>query len=452
MLLPIIIGGLLGLPAAGPSWSVGAARVDVTPEGPIRLSGYGSRREEATNVARPLSAKALALAWGDGPPLVLVTVENCGVPAEMVEEVAARLAEADGLPRDRLAVASTHTHTGPCLSGPLPLLFGEPLPPDQRDRVDRYTRLLTDRIEAVAREAIAHRAPARLAWGRGRVGFAANRRVLEDGKWVGFGVNPDGPVDRSLDLLHALDADGKPIATLVATACHCTTLGGEFNEVCGDWAGYAMEAIERDQPGGLALVAIGCGADANPEPRGALEMAKAHGEEVAAEARRLLDAGLEPLSGPVVARLTRVELPFAPIPTRREFEEKAGQEGSVGLHARAQLARLDRGEALPTTLSYPIQAWAFGEGLCMVSLAGEVVVDYALRLKRELDGDRLWINAYTNDVPCYIPSARVLGEGGYEADFSMIYYDRPTRFAPEVEDRIVEAVRDLVPPAFRRPE
>ncbi len=31
--------------------------------------------------------------------------------------------------------------------------------------------------------------------GAGTVGFAANRRVLKKGKWVGFGVNPNGPVD-----------------------------------------------------------------------------------------------------------------------------------------------------------------------------------------------------------------------------------------------------------------
>ena len=78
-------------------------------------------------------------------------------------------------------------------------------------------------------------------------------------------------------------------------------------------------------------------------------------------------------------------------------------------------------------------------------LGGEVVVDYVLRLKKECDPSRLWVVAYTNDVPCYIASKRVLAEGGYEADASMIYYGQPTRLAPEAEDRIVEAVHDLLP-------
>jgi len=86
--------------------------------------------------------------------------------------------------------------------------------------------------------------------------------------------------------------------------------------------------------------------------------------------------------------------------------------------------------------------------LAMVFLPGEVVVDYALRLKRELDGARLWVTAYANDVPCYIVSRRVLAEGGYEPDYSMIYYGRPTRLSPAVEDKIVEAAKSLLPGSF----
>lgn len=84
----------------------------------------------------------------------------------------------------------------------------------------------------------------------------------------------------------------------------------------------------------------------------------------------------------------------------------------------------------------------------MVFLPGEVVVDYALRIKREFDGARVWVSAYSNDVPCYIPSRRVLEEGGYEGATAMVYYDRPTKFAADVEERILKAVRELMPPAF----
>ena len=49
-------------------------------------------------------------------------------------------------------------------------------------------------------------------------------------------------------MLCVTDPDGKVWAVLAGFACHCTTLGGEFNKVCGDWAGYFYEAIEHDHP------------------------------------------------------------------------------------------------------------------------------------------------------------------------------------------------------------
>ena len=61
------------------------------------------------------------------------------------------------------------------------------------------------------------------------------------------------------------------------------------------------------------------------------------------------------------------------------------------------------------------KVWVFGDSLALVFLAGEVVVDYALRIGWEGDSARLWVVAYSNDVPCYIASKRVLAEGGYEA-------------------------------------
>jgi hypothetical protein len=115
------------------------------------------------------------------------------------------------------------------------------------------------------------------------------------------------------------------------------------------------------------------------------------------------------------------------------------------------LAQVDRGESRPTSVPYAIQTWCFGDEMAMVFLAGEVVVDYALRLKWEIDPDHLWIAAYSNDVPCYIASRRILSEGGYEADLSMVFYGHPARLAPATEDIIIQAVHDLLPPPFDGP-
>jgi hypothetical protein len=433
---------------------VGVAVVDVTPEYPIRLMGYGSRKTESSGVASRLKARALAIGAdeaADGGPTLLVAVDNCAVGANVTEEVATRLKNKVGLKRERFAVCSTHTHCGPALNSELDFIFGTPIPDDQKTRIARYTRELTDSIEKVALAALAARSPASLSWGQGQVTFAANRRVLKDGRWINFGVNPNGPVDHSLPVLRATDASGKVRAVLFGYACHCTTLGGEFNQICAEWTGYACDEVERQFPGSTALAIIGCGADANPEPRRNLDDAKQHGLSAAHEVERLVKSALTPLPAKIDARLQKLELPLEPPPDRAALERRAKLPGSEGFLAKSLIARLDRGESLETHVPYSVETWCFGDDLAMVFLPGEVVVDYALRLKWEIDQHRLWVVAYTNDVPCYIPSRRVLSEGGYEADLSMVFYGHPTRFAPATEDLIIHAVHALLPAPFDSP-
>jgi hypothetical protein len=181
-------------------------------------------------------------------------------------------------------------------------------------------------------------------------------------------------------------------------------------------------------------------------------LAKQHGREIAQAVTGLLTNGLfglHPLPGPLRCRARQFPLPLDAPPTRPEWEALAQETNYAGEHARLNLARLDRGEKLPASIPYTVQTWTFGSDLAMVFLTGEVVVDYSLRLKREFDSSRLWINSYANDVPCYIPSERVLKEGGYEGGGAMIFYDKPARLAPGLENRIVSAVHQLLPRSFR---
>jgi hypothetical protein len=409
--------------------AVGVAKVDITPDYPIRLSGFGFRRAESEGVTHKIWAKALAFGDKERGPAILITADNLAVPAEITAEVARRLKDKVGLAPERLAVTATHTHTAPMLADVAPTLFGEPIPPEHQARIDRHTREFTDTLERAALEAVADLRPARVSWGRGAVGFAINRRTA------------GGPVDHDLPLLLVAEPDGKPRALYFSYACHCVTLSD--NKIGGDWAGFAQLDIEARHPGVVALASVGCGADSNPSSGvtgSKVEVCQAQGAEIATEVERLLKAGLTPLNSRPDAQLSHLDLPLDTPRTRQEWEERARRQDAVGHHARVNLARLDKGEALPTSLRYPIQTWSFGNELAMVFLPGETVVDYSLRLKRELDKSRLWVNGYANEGRCYIPSERILKEGGYEGGDAMIYYDRPQRFAPGLEEKIIETV------------
>ena len=91
-------------------------------------------------------------------------------------------------------------------------------------------------------------------------------------------------------------------------------------------------------------------------------------------------------------------------------------------------------------VNYPAQALRIGEDFVLVAMGGEVVVDYNHRIKRSLPGRRVIVAGYSNDVMCYIPTLRILREGGYEAHDSMIYYGQVGPFTEGVEEQVMDTV------------
>ncbi|NLX56606.1 MAG: hypothetical protein GXY58_15975 [Planctomycetaceae bacterium] len=422
--------------------AIGVAQVDITPEYPVRMYGYGARQTESTGVAGRLEATALVIGddAGEGPA-VLLTVDSGAVPASIRDDVFAQLQADVPLKVERFVLCNSHNHSGPDLKG-MRALVGE-----QREHLDRYAREVTGRLTQVVRDALAARRPGRLAWTQGTVGFATNRRVLKDGQWAGFGAVPDAPVDHSLPVLRVTDLDGTLRAVVLNYACHNTTLRGDFLQIHGDWAACARAAIEADQPGVVALVTVGCGADADPGPHGTVALCEQHGRAVADEVRRLLDQPWRPVTPVLTARQLPLAVPYDPLPPREELEQMAQNSYPVS----RLLKMVQRGEVPPTVKDYQVVTWVFGDDLAMVFLSDEVVVDYALRMKREFDGSRLWISAYSHDVSNYVVSKRLIQEGGYEVNNSfsaMISYGHPERVQPPIEDRIVDHVRALLPASF----
>ncbi|MDB6039229.1 MAG: hypothetical protein JWM99_3070 [Verrucomicrobiales bacterium] len=414
---------------------VGAASIDITPDYPIRLSGYGSRKTESEGIAQRLHASAMAIGNDAQGPALLVSVDNCGLPLTLREEVGRRLGK-HSIRDERINLCSTHTHCAPCLTGVLPNLFSSPIIASEQKTIDRYTAELTDKIEQVCLQALQHRQPSQLRFGQGSVDFAQNRRTK------------GGPVDHTLNLLVAFGTNNTAQALFANYACHCTTLGGEFNKVHGDWAGVAREAIEQETPNTIAIISLGCGGDANPQPRGTVELVNQHGHEFAAEVKQIL-SHLTPIGASFTSAAKALDLPFDPLPTRQQWEERAKKSGIVAYHARLNLERIDRGETLPKSIPYPIQTLSFGTNLTMVFLPGEVVIDYDLELKKVFDPKRVCVIGYANYVPCYIPSRRILEEGGYEAEDSLWYYDRPARLSPSIEQTIVNTAQTLPPAGFK---
>ncbi len=436
--------GLSEIPAASrPAWKAGVGVTDITPEKPIWMAGYAARKHPSEGVEIPLHAKALALEDNKGHRCVIITSDLLGFPRAVSDPIAQRLAERFGLRRDQVLFTSSHTHSGPVIRESLISMY--PLDTEQAGEVRSYTQYLQSRVEEAVALALKDLSPALLSFGRGKAEFGVNRRLKKGSQYV-ISVNPEGPVDHEVPVLKVAKPDGSLRAVLFSYACHNTTLGGDNYRIHGDYAGIAQKELESRFPGATALFFLGCAADTNPNPRGTLELVRKHGEQLAGSVADALSGPMRPLGGPLRSAYDHVDLPFSTPPTREVLQKRLeDKDVYVQRHAKNLLAELDQKGSLPTKYSYPVSVIRIGKDLTLVALAGEVVVDYAIRLRKEIPpSQKLWVGGYANDVFAYIASKRVIQEGGYEAETSMIYYGQPGPWAPEVEDVLIAKVRSMV--------
>lgn len=431
------------LPSAShAAWKAGAASQKITPDQMMWMAGYGARNHPATGQLNDLHAKALVLEDERGTRLAFVTLDLVGISPDVADPITAELAARYQFPRANVVLSCSHTHSGPAVGKNLRTLHYDQLDAEQQKKIDAYAlRLQKDVVDVVGR-AVAALAPCQLAFGHGTATFAANRRnnkepdvprLREAGQLV-------GPFDHDVPVLKVTGDDEKLKAVLFGYACHATVLDGY--DWSSDYPGFAQSAIEDRHPGCVALFWAGCGADQNPLPRRKVELAGQYGADLADAVDAVLSTTLEPISGDIQTTWTHIPLPLAHVPSRADVERDAqSSDKFVAARARYFLSRLEAATEIPATYAYPIQAWRIGSKILFVSLGGEVVVDYALGIKREYGPATTWVAGYSNDVMAYIPSRRVLTEGGYEGGGAMVYYTLPSPWAPSVEQDIVGALR-----------
>lgn len=432
--------------AVSAGWKAGAAKVAITPKAPLWMAGYAARTRPADGKLTELWAKALVLEDSDGNRGVILTLDLVGIDRTLAESICVALKEQYGLQREQVTICTSHTHSGPVVGRSLAPLHYLLLDESEQQEIDAWVGTFQSQVLTMVGEAIDRLAPSHLTWGSGSATFAVNRRenteqtvptLRSEGKL-------QGPSDHDVPVLAVRDADEKLTAILFGYACHATTLSGY--QWSGDYPGYAQIDLEKEHPGCVALFFAGCGADQNPLPRRTVELARHYGQRLAAAVDVvLLTTQMQPVAGPLRTTFSEIDLPLDTLPTLAQIERNAESDNRFEVARAAMLLeQIDGGEPLSQTYSYPVSAWSIGDDVQFIALGGEVVVDYALRLKNELAGIKTWVAGYSNDVMAYIPSRRVLGEGGYEGGGAMVYYGLPTTWSPKIESDIIKEVHRQV--------
>lgn len=373
-LLPLVF---LLATLAPPAWAgelrAGVAKVEITPPVGTPLGGFGDRfGKPSTGVHDPITAKALVL--DDGTTrLAILTTDLVGTNPEM----ARRVAEKSGFPRERLLVCASHTHSGPGAYGEGPfaaLVLGGFQQSVFDHMADGMARALTQANQSLQ--------PASLAVGETRLPkFMRNRRKLRI-------------KDPALWVLRVDTRDGKPLGMLLNLTAHGTVLDGHNLEFSGDWMGFTQAYLEKSVPGLTALYANGAEGDVSPnipDNSSNFEGAKAHGE----------------LGGQAALELYRSLKP----------------EKEVKLSARTSMLPLPQtpgGRLLGAGKETLLQYFTINDAI-LIAVPGEPITQLGLALKEHAKRQGYAhpaIIGLANDHLAYLLTRIEFRKGGYEANTS----------------------------------
>jgi Neutral/alkaline non-lysosomal ceramidase. len=421
---------------------LGTSKVDITPRHPLPLAGFALRHGKTfEGIRHPLHARIFAFrhrgADGGETTALLVSADLLWWGSERVPALKRRIRRRWGIPEEAVLFHGTHTHSGPQTSDRFSALLGEH-DPDYIAQLEHWV------MEGIA-EAMNNQEPVSAEFGTGRSYLGVNRRLMVDGQCLAQ-ANKDGPFDPTLRVVRFWSDSGRAKAILVHYACHPTVT--PENAVSSEFCGVAMDILERTIGGGVVsgYVQGWCG-DINPVKRGQLFF-DGTDKDVRRFARRLADSVLRVLGGPMrtldasplAAKSMTVEAPLQKLPTIEELRQWVDEPWVKGDWSRRLLAEPER---LKPHLPLEITLLTLADGWRLLAANSEVVTEYGLYVK-SIGGEGVWPIGYTNGMIGYVPTAKQIDEGGYEALWSTEYFLMPAPFAHEVEPMFRGAIRALV--------
>ena len=417
-------------------WKAGVARTVITPSESMWMAGYASREEPATGTIHDLMAKALVIDDSSGYRALLITMDLVGIPKEISDNIRNRIEEKFQLKREQIILNSSHTHSGPVLQNALFDIY--PLDSMQLVKIKKYSSWFEDRIIELVGDAISKIVPVRLFSNNGVTRFQVNRRNNVEAT-LSEQNDLNGPNDFAVPVIKILDQAGKLMSIIFGYACHPTVL--DTTLWSGDYPGFAQLALEESHPGTTALFFQGAGADQNPMPRRTIPLARQFGKTLASAVERVLEEEMTELKPKLVTAYSEIDLVLK-TPSARKLNKYANTLSDYQQRWAIRMrAKLNRGERLRTKYPYPIQLWKLGDQLIW-SLAGETVISYAINIKK-IFGLETFVMGYCNDIMSYIPSKKILREGGYEGHIAQRVYGLPGKWDPSIESSILKEIEAL---------
>lgn len=434
----------------------GAAKEIITPAERTTMIGFGTVfGVPFQDIHDDLYARALLLEDTDSSKQVILIAMDLlfhddSLPAALREYVQ----KTYGMDPHCLHVSYTHTHFGPAVKGY-----------DFTWYKQSYEDFLFDRICRCIDRAFLCRRKGCLKFSAVSGDWNVSRRLPRNGI-MDFAPNPDGERDPNLYLMKLEDEQGVMRALLTSFACHPSNLSG-INNLSSEYPGRLCQRIEGEFYGCTALFFQGFGADCKLK-RG-MKTSRFAGmtydecDEVASAMMSRVKTQL--ISGPwqtlpidLGSRIFRLQLPLETYP-RAYYEEMANDFGnrrsrpeeeqnvknpgikdntglnSCRLHWACADYVLENYDSLSETLPLNCGAVRINPDFYIFSMGGEPGVNIQTILREHFAGKQLICFGY-NDSIAYVPSDKMVEEGGYEAsvDRSVNEYRLKGRVLPGVDE------------------
>ena len=424
-------------------YGVGCSVIDITPPIGGFLAGYANRNTPSNGIYHPLRAVSTIIDDGRSP-LLLVSMEWLGF-YDRTTAARHRIATATGINPAHIVLSGTHTHCGPVMRRNMDVRRHGTIDESYIDRT-------LDALAQSAIEAMNRRTEAHLRTGTDWCGFAASRRRPAGPNKVVYKPSRDAPHDHEVSVIAIESIDGHLRQLLFSYACHPITAGA-LTYIGGDFVSFACDYLEQHYKGITACFFQGCAGDQKADIRDTtddswrdlgLDEVETLGQRLGQSVQRVVDiAAWQVVSGPI--SIAQHTLTLHTEPTKQNILQAAAATAQKYVREWAEYhLDLERnGEKASTEIEFEIQTIRFGQSLLIITMAGEMSVEYSLGFKYEWSEhfDQVWPLGYTNNIVGYVPVQRQIPEGGYEVVDNNRYQLYTGPFVEKTEAQIRAAVR-----------
>ncbi|MEX2461437.1 MAG: neutral/alkaline non-lysosomal ceramidase N-terminal domain-containing protein [Paenibacillaceae bacterium] len=424
------------------SLKLGTSKVDITPEEPLPLAGFGHRKGHYSGIHHRLYLRIFFFQQldceGRDVHALLVQADLIWWGTDRIVNLLQTIKERWNVPESRVILHATHTHCGPQTSNALLPSLGA--------ADEHYLGQLETKLFQGIDEAYENLEPVLLEKATGECQIGVNRRKQIKGQLI-MAPNFEGPGDPEVQVIRFRHENTHELkGILFHYACHPTTTAD--NWISSEFPGVAMEIIEKETGAKVASFLQGCSGDLRPALIKNGEFYRGDDGDIRRFGKMLADVILDVLEGEMesmqpccIKGISRdIRLPLQDIPTQESLYTKREEGGIVGEWSTFLLEDSTR---LRPNIGFQMNLLHLAKGLSFLSMNGEVVVEYGLFIKQKYGGQVLPL-PYSNGMIGYIPTAKQIDEGGYESNESTMYFGLPASFDKKIEGLIHNTIISLM--------